>query len=348
MDAKRHLAIAGRYLNLTAIPDRWVSWFPFAMVDGWKIIKDFKPDLIWSTYPIATAHLIGLNLHRISGIPWIADCRDPMEYRYGTTVDLKVRVYRRLERSVVSRASRLVFTTPGTARVYADRYGDVVAGKSHIVPNGYDDGNFEGAEAKPSRRNYPASTTVLVHSGLLSPFERDPMPFFAALSRLKGDGVIGMDSLRVILRATENDEVYRQKLQDMGIADIVNLAPPIGYEDALREILDADGLLLFQGAECNRQIPAKAYEYMRTRRPILGVLDSRGDTADLLREAGIDALADISSADDIYLKLRTFLGAIATGTASVACEAAINRYSRLGMTQAFVELFDEVLNAPSP
>ena len=44
----------------------------------------------------------------------------------------------------------------------------------------------------------------------------------------------------------------------------------------------ADGLLLFQGAQCNRQIPAKAYEYLACRRPIIGLIDSSGDTYDLV------------------------------------------------------------------
>ena len=36
------------------------------------------PQAIWSTYPIATAHVIGDALQRRSGLPWIADFRDPM------------------------------------------------------------------------------------------------------------------------------------------------------------------------------------------------------------------------------------------------------------------------------
>ena len=43
-----------------------------------KMIRELKPAAIWSTYPIATAHLIGAELHRKTGLPWIADFRDPM------------------------------------------------------------------------------------------------------------------------------------------------------------------------------------------------------------------------------------------------------------------------------
>jgi glycosyltransferase involved in cell wall biosynthesis len=343
VDSKDHLSIGGKYFNVTAIPDRWISWFPFAMFDGWRMIRDFKPDLIWSTYPIATAQLIGLNLHKLSGIPWIVDSRDPIDYRYGNPAELKARVYRYIERSVVKYASRLVCTTPGTARFYADKYGSLAEEKCRIISNGYDEENFHRAEEKPSRREWPASTRILVHSGLISSFERDPLPFFKALSRLKREGFVTSGSLKVIFRATENDGVYRQPLHDLDVDDIVELAPAIGYEDALREILDADGLLLFQGAKCNQQIPAKAYEYLRARRPILGLLDRQGDTAALLQDAGIDSMADIANPEDIYVRLRGFLEAIAEGTAPTASEEAISRYSRLGMAESFAELFDEVL-----
>ena len=78
LNSARHLAIKGRYLAATARPDRWVSWKYDAIRQGMQMIEAYKPDLIWSTYPIATAHVIADALHRRSGIPWVADFRDPM------------------------------------------------------------------------------------------------------------------------------------------------------------------------------------------------------------------------------------------------------------------------------
>ena len=78
LDTAQHLSFRGSYLRWTALPDRWISWWPGAVLAGRRLIRQHRPDLIWSTYPIATAHLIGMTLHRLSGIPWVADFRDPM------------------------------------------------------------------------------------------------------------------------------------------------------------------------------------------------------------------------------------------------------------------------------
>ena len=78
LDAGRDLAIRGRYPGILAVPDRWVSWWGTAVPAAMRLIREFRPQAIWSTYPIATAHLIALTVQRISNLPWIADFRDLM------------------------------------------------------------------------------------------------------------------------------------------------------------------------------------------------------------------------------------------------------------------------------
>jgi glycosyltransferase involved in cell wall biosynthesis len=346
LDAKRHLSIRQRHLRFTALPDRWASWWPFGVLDGLRLIRQFKPSVIFSTYPIATAHLIGLSLHRLTGLPWIADTRDPLMDDYYPEDRMQRAVHRYLERNMMRFASRIVFTTPGTLQTYVERYPAVPERHYRVIANGYDEDNFLKAEAKPSRKLIPGTLT-LVHSGLLSRSDRNPIPFFQALSRLKKEGRIQRESLRVILRASGDEDSYAQELREYAIDDIVDLPPPIAYEDALREMLDADGLLLFQGASCNRQIPAKAYEYLRARRPVFALTNAGSNTADLLREAAIDSMADIADAEDIFGKLRRFLEALKRGDAPVASEVAIARYSRRGMTAKFSELLNEIVEENS-
>ena len=89
-----------------------------AVREGLRLIDEYKPDAIWSTYPIATAHLIGAELHRRSGIPWFADFRDPMAQE-GYPADPWSGRAKRIE-EVLRRATRSLFITPGAARFTAN------------------------------------------------------------------------------------------------------------------------------------------------------------------------------------------------------------------------------------
>jgi len=101
LDTARHLSLMGRYAGWMSRPDRWVSWKLGGVIDGIRMIKEYKVDVIWSTYPIATAHIIGAVLHRKSGIPWIADFRDLWigESSNGLSTNFKISLQRKHLRS---------------------------------------------------------------------------------------------------------------------------------------------------------------------------------------------------------------------------------------------------------
>ena len=122
LDAARHLSVKGKYSRLFALPDRWSSWWLGAMYIGWREMRRHPPDLIWSTYPISTAHQIGASLARLSGVPWVADFRDPMVSSNYPSEPLQRRVWQRIEQRVMRSAALCVFTTARAAQAYATRY----------------------------------------------------------------------------------------------------------------------------------------------------------------------------------------------------------------------------------
>src|SRR5262249_51728085 len=120
LDSARHLAVGGRYVSWTAVPDQWITWLVSAIPTGLRLIRRHRPAVLWSTYPIATAHVIGLALHRLTGFPWVADFRDPM-----TEVDIETnrrwpadpKIWRArcwIERSALREASACVFVSPSS------------------------------------------------------------------------------------------------------------------------------------------------------------------------------------------------------------------------------------------
>lgn len=247
-----------------------------------------------------------------------------------------------IEEQTVRRAQCVVFTTPGTTRMYAERYPHLPASRWHTIANGYDEENFEAAHVAMTPRETSGQRITLVHSSLLYPSERDPSAFFDALATMKGEVEITSEQLRVVLRATGHDDYYRHMLAAREIQDIVSLEPAIPYEQALAEMLSADGLLVFQASNCNHQIPAKVYEYLRTRRPILALTDPRGDTAELLGTCGIDTQAPLTEASKIRAGLLGFLHLIRTRQAPLPRENIVANYSRRAQTAELARMLDSV------
>ena len=352
-DSARALSIKGTYPRALALPDRWVSWWPGGLVKGLSLIRRHRPHVIWSTFPIATAHLIALSLHRLSGLPWVADFRDPMTERDPVTgeefpSDPAVRkVNGWIERPAIKRCARAVFTTNGTAEMYAQRFSEIDPSRWAVIPNGYDEESFRVAEVHPSRRtSVQAKKLVLLHSGTLYSHARDPRAFFEALAALRAAGEISATTLSVVLRGSGYEALYQSYLKELQLEDMVRLEGTVSYDEALVEMLAADGLLVFQASNCNWQIPAKIYEYLRARRPILAFTDSNGDTAKLLRSEGIDTIVPIDSPADIARGLRTFLLRVKEGRAPLATAAAIERHSRRLRTRELATLLDQLTDAP--
>jgi glycosyltransferase involved in cell wall biosynthesis len=348
LDTARHLAIKGRYLRALALPDRWVSWLLGAVPAGLRMVRQYRPQVIWSTYPIATAHLIGLALHRLTGIPWVADMRDPMTDS-GYPASRPVRAaYGWIERQTMRHCTRVVFTTPGALATYRARYPELPAERFVLIENGYDETNFnEAQDAAPAATRGDGGPLVLLHSGIIYPSERDPVPLFEALAALLQAGRIGPGTLHLKLRAPVHDEYLEELIGKHGIGSIVTIEPHLPYREALAEMLAADGLLVLQGASCNCQVPAKIYEYLRARRPILALTDSGGDTAATLRRAGIDTIGPLASRDGIMHTLMEFLDLVRAGKAPLPSEEVVLANSRRSRSAQLGQLLDEVA-APLP
>lgn len=350
LDTARDLSLFGRYPGWLARPDRWLSWRLDALRQGLQMIKRYRPALIWSTFPIATAHLIGADLQRWSGLPWVADFRDPMAHDEYPRDPKIWASYRRVEQIVFDRARHCTFTTPGALAYYRQRYPQRAADIS-LLENGYDEPSFLAAEKKLSTPNAAAGREgplVLLHSGIVYPWERDPRPLFEALARLAANGSLSPAQLRLRFRGSAHDHELAQMAQAAGVSGFIELCPALPYEEALTEMMSADALLLLQAANCNTQVPAKLYEYLRAGRPILALTDAAGDTAITLRAAGLQDILPLDSSAAIAAALPAYLSKVATGMAAVADAGVVVAASRSQRTAALAALFEQISGCPAP
>ncbi len=342
-DAARLLSIRGRYPGWVARPDRWyLTWYVSAVWNALALIRRHKLDLIWSTYPICSAHAIAKAVKQLTGLPWIADFRDSMT-EVGYPADTRLRAaYQRVERQTIECADQVVFTTPGTQAMYTQRYGDPARQKFTIIANGYDEDSFLGAEQRVRRAAAANRPALLLHSGVIYPSERDPRPFLRAVGQLKRSARINAQSLCVLLRATGHDDQIASWIAAEDVGDIVQLRGTVPYSEALAEMLDADGLLLFQAANSNHQVPAKLYEYLRAGRPILALTSAAGDTAAIMRGAGLNAIAELHDASDIERAMMQFLSDLKTGSAALPDAGVVRHYSRRAQAQELAQLMSAI------
>ncbi len=306
LDTARHLAVRGRYLSALARPDRWISWRFDGIRQGLRLIKHHHIRVIWSTYPIATAHVIGAALHRRTGLPWVADFRDPMAQEGYPEDPLTWRRFAAIEAEAASHASLLCFTTRSAAATYRARYPSA-SDRIVVLENGYDEPSFARAEAETTDRSAlnPGRLTLL-HSGIVYPSERDPTKLFQALGTLKADDPGTAAQLLIRFRAAVAEELLRELARQYKVEDLIEILPPVSYAQALAEMLRADALLVMQGANCNEQVPAKVYEYLRAGRPIIALTDPAGDTWGVLDEAGVKAVGRLDDAQAIGCMLTRF------------------------------------------
>jgi glycosyltransferase involved in cell wall biosynthesis len=268
-----------------AIPDRESGWILPTLARGVvDHLREARPDVIYSSAPPWSGQLVAAGLKQFLGCPWVADFRDPWarapwrEDRYG----FAMRAAARLERFVINRADRVVFTTTANAADFAAQYGTAAAARFDVVANGCNPAEFDALRAITPDA---AAPFVLLHSGSLYA-GRTPEPLFKAAALAISRGDIDPTRFRIrflganALRNTDLTALCRQ----LGLEDVVEFLPRVVRDESVRAMMSASALLLLQPGH-TASIPGKLYEYLAAARPILAIAEE-GETSALVRRGG--------------------------------------------------------------
>ena len=330
IDAKAALSIRGRHLGFVVVPDRYLSWLPFGVRRAVRVVRQEAVDVLFSTSPVPTAHLIALMVKRMTKLPWVADFRDPWVETEGSEVYGRMRqaVELRLERRVVHQADLVLVTTPEFGEYLRARYGAAVGEKIRVVYNGYDEDDFRdqiGTNARDDR-------FTVVHAGLLHPSYRNPVPVLEAVRRCLDDNALPPTARINFVGAGGDVASARldQLVADLRLKENVQLTPRVPYQQALALLSEAAVLLLLQGGDDTRTlIPAKAFEYLRTGRLILTLAPSDSATARLVREFSGSFVAAPTDSVAIARQLAAAYDAWRRGSRVVdRVQEGLARYSR--------------------
>ncbi len=324
-----------------SLPDRLAGWVPLGMREGKRLSRRERIDALFSTSPLPSAHLIALLLKRSLKRPWVADFRDPWveDGAWPRPGSLRYRIESFLEKRVLRAADCITVTTDGLKEHLRRRCPEISAQKIVVIENGFDEEDFLDVEKQYEPE---AGRLIILHAGMVTPEFRDPFPFLEALADLVRAGQIERETVTVRFLGGgpyPESSGFAARVDGLGLRGCVEVQTRVPYRLSLASLFQADALLLLQDSDDTRHlIPAKAFEYLRARRPILA-LTTQGATAELIRRSGRGYLLDPGNPSQIRTTLLERLASKRRGEIAMNLpDLDLSRYERRALTARLAEL----------
>lgn len=273
-------------MSWAAFPDRYQLWFPFAVIKGLCEIRKGSYDAIFSTSPPFMDHMVAAALHAVSGLPWMADYRDPWSQNsIMTFTPAKRRAAGWLERLVLSGADAIIATTPQMAQVLAALHEDKPGGIS-CIPSGYD------ADEYLPDVTVPAGRFAITFTGRTYGLLMDPTAVISVIEDLIDERAISAEAVQLVFYGPDacQLETLRSSMRYPGILRLEGIVP---REEALLRQQESTVLLtiMYDDPYCAILYGGKLMEYLGSRRPILAWVPAGGAVAELLEETDAGASA---------------------------------------------------------
>src|SRR6059058_3965213 len=288
----KQLQLAGRRL---LVPDENVSWNLTAIPAALRIVKREQIDVVITTSPPSSVHLVGPAVKRAAGIPWVADLRDSVvAHPHRDAERLLVRAKEQGEHAV----ARLIARSADAIVTVSDAIAEEMRAREPRGPvvtiaNGSDFDDFAGlAHTRGDRLR-------ITHAGSFFG-KRDPRPFLTALQQSGLDDIV----VRFLgdFRAADRDWA-----ETLGLGDRLELIPYASRRRSLELQRDSEALLLLipdAGGRGKGVLSGKVFEYLAAERPILAVVPPDGAAAKLIRETGAGIVVAPEDVDGMAEALR--------------------------------------------
>ena len=328
--SKLSVFIRGNFL----IPDPRRFWIRPSIKFLSKYLEKNKIDLIVSTGPPHSMHLIALGLKKKFDIPWIADFRDPW-----TDIDFYSKLkltkwadkkHHKLELEVLTKADYVVTVSPGCA----EDLSKINNREIKIINNGYDplDYDFERSELD--------ETFTISHFGAFNK-DRNPISLWTALNEIAGNNIEFKNSLRIQLIGQTDDSVI-DEIKKNNLIDNLILTEHLPHKKGLIQLSKSQVLLLPLNDAPNVQgiLPGKMYEYLALRRPILSLGPINADYAKIINETNSGETHAFNDIQGIKRSINMYFELFQKNKLEIE-SSSYEKYSRKNLTKKFIDLIQK-------
>jgi glycosyltransferase involved in cell wall biosynthesis len=284
-----------QWRDFTMVPDPYTPWISAAVEYGKEWCANWKPDIIYSSGPPHSSHIVAKRLKKKFNCLWIAELRDPWSENpyFHFSAPVKWR-NQRVERATLRSASALVTLTRFEQQTFKALYDKPVI----FVSNGFSNDIAEKIITTHSNRD----EIVITHAGALYNGRRDPRKLLDALR------LLGEDAKFFRLKLIGEPTAAKLLLRDYAdLAPQVDILPHMSHDAVLDVYGQSDILLLLRWDDPRERgfVAGKLFEYIAMQRPILCLGSSLGEAADIIRDNGFGFVAQ--STEEAAFALRGFL-----------------------------------------
>jgi glycosyltransferase involved in cell wall biosynthesis len=270
------------------VPDENVSWNMTAIPAAIRLAREHDIDVVITTSPPNSVHLVGAAVQKATGARWLADLRDSVvAHPHRRSESIAVRAKEKVDQAVARVVARRADAIACVSEAIADEVRELdPRGPVRTIPNGCDFDDFAGLEYRPAER------FRITHAGSFFG-KRDPRPFLQAVSEARVDV-----TARFLGDFRSADRAWAEEL---GLGDRLELIPYAPRTASLALQRDSEALLLLipeAGGRGKGVLSGKVFEYLAAGRPILAAVPADGAAAELIREteAGVVAAPDDAEA----------------------------------------------------
>ncbi len=317
------------------IPDARTFWIKPSVKFLRKYLQHHPMDVIISTGPPHSTHMIAMQLAMQSGIPWLADFRDPWtnidfykDLRLTSWADKK---HHRLERKVLRTANAVSVIS----RTMADDFSRIFNRRYEVITNGFDSADTESPEPEPD------SKFSIAHIGTLAS-SRNPETLWKALEELVSIHNDLAKDLEIKLVGSV-DLTVTSAIDDHGLSRFVKKVSYLPHDEVVACQRKSQVLLLIINNTPNSKmiLTGKFFEYLAARRPILCLGPEDGDAARILGETHSGLLAGFGDLEKMKSHILHFYEAYKKGTLVIRSRE-IEQYSRKALTQKLALVLDGI------
>ena len=319
------------------IPDARMFWIKPSIKFLKAYLKQHPVDAIISTGPPHSMHLIAEKIHRITGIPWIADFRDPWTnidfYQDLKLTSLADARHKHLERKVLKNASKIVTVTwRSKDEFHALSNRDDI----EVIPNGYDDADFTKIENTTPDKNFS-----LVYVGSMNK-DRNPLNLWKAIKDAIDESPLLRDNIRINLIGPVDFSV-REAIHTHALDKYTSFTEFMPHDEAVKHQQSAQVLLLLINNTPNSKtiIPGKLYEYLGSGRPILAIGPPDSDSARVINMTNGGTVHDFDDVEGIRTSIQKLFEHYQQGTL-MGNAKGLEKFTRKNLAAEYARLLTEM------